>query len=438
MNARPQTLSKADQVMYLRAKSNTIHSDLGTTLPDKPVLVLLLFVIFLRMSHMHVLFGGLSFQITLAIELAIYLYYAALSAKSFNYGAITIILLYTTFLIVEVLNFSFQSGFPFKINAIFQFISILSVFVFYETKATSDFIQRVIISIAAVYLIIYNLFYDQILAAAPIDSSLYRPADGIREARLNLAHGLATFGLLVGFFSFKQSPFKSLVLIILGLIAVFGAESRAFSAALGIGMLSMAVGSFFPTLRSTINLILASVFLLLCLYFLGPQFGLDYNPYGLFLGDGSGWARYMQFRDGLYVLGNSFFLGVGIPTSTEDLQYFVNPVRPFFASDLGIFGISFLFGLPFTVLYVLLSVRLITRPALNEHQRRLLPLFYTVQLQAFLGFFSAGILNSTTVVFVALTIALWLKNTSTQREVKRAIGATSRDRHSDDMNLENA
>lgn len=412
MTTRPSKPENATGPVGARARPYRSHSGTGLRLPDKPVLVILLLVIFLRMSHLHVLLGDFGFQVTLAIELAIYLYYATISAKSFNYGAIAIIVLFVGFLLFEALNFTFIAGTSLNPNAIFQYTTILSLFVFYETKASTDFIQRVIIAIVAVYLLFYNLFYDQILAAIPTDSSLYRPASGGREARLNLAQGLATFGVIVGLFSLKRSPIQAAALVGLGIFAIFGAESRAFSAALALGLLSMGFSSLLPSLKHATNWALAIIFLVLSLVLLGPQFGLDYNPYVVFSSDPSGLARYLQYRDGLYTLDNRLLLGVGIPSSTEDLQYFVNPIRPFFPSDLGIFGISFLFGLPFTFAYIFLSVRLITRPAYNERHRRMLPLFYTVQLQAFLGFFSAGILNSTTAVFVALTIACWLKHSS--------------------------
>lgn len=381
----------------------------GVRLPDRAVVSVYLITVFLRLSNFHVLLGDFGFQLTLGIEILIYAYFALLAARRINYRAALLAAVYMIFLFAQVYNFHLGTGADLNFNAALQYISILSVLVFYETRASFNYIQTLIIGIATFYLLIYVLFYDQLLSIVPRDSSLYRPASAGRGERLNLAHGLATFALLVGLFSLRSSPAKAFMLVLVAGIAIVGAESRAFTGALIVGLLAMGVSSAIPALRSTVNWVLAAIFLCLAVSVVGPLVGFDYNPYSLMAGDSSGNARFLQYADGLQFLQGNIFLGAGIPTSSEDLQYFVNPARPFFPSDLGIFGIAFVFGLPFAILYSILTVALIVKPAANESGARMFPLFYTVQLQAFLGFFSAGLLNSSTTIFVGLAISAWLK-----------------------------
>lgn len=385
---------------------------------DIVLVAVFLFLTCLRMTHLHVLFGPIAQPALLAIEFSVSLFYVFKSATRWNYKIVFVAFAYLAFLVFEVFNFERTTGIDANINSIFQYISILMIVVFYESKLSLRTLQKIILYISIGYLLIHGLLNDQILAAAPADSSLIRPADGIREDRVALATGLATFPLIVGIFSFRRAPFKSVSLIGLSSVSIILGESRAFSAALAIGVLSILLGLIFPKLRSTVNLGMAFIFLLLSIYLILPIIGVDYNPYEPFLGDSSGRARYLQYKDGLDTLGNRYLGGIGIASSTDALQSFVNPVRPFFTSDLGAFGLAYEFGLPFTFLFMALSVAFIVKPVVTPHGGRALALFHAVQLQAFLGFFSAVLLNSTATIFAALTVAGWMRYRSPSRTLE--------------------
>ena len=393
-------------------------------IPDRSVIAVLIIAIFLRMSHLHELVGEWAFQLLLAVELAIYSYYLVIAVRKFGYASIVIVVAYVSFLILQTFNFSAKAGTPVNVNSIFEYITILSILAFYQTKAPLEFIQKVIIYFAFCYLVIYNVFYDQILAAAPVDGSLFRPASAGREDRVNLSSGVASFALIVGLFSLRKAPLKGIGLALLAAVAIFSAESRASSVAIALGIMSFLGGVTLPRLRPAINWTMALIFVSLTVYLVSPVIGLQYNPYSPLATDASGWARYLQFQDGMDRLTGNIFWGVGIHSSIDDLQRYVVPARPFFTSDLGVFGIAFTFGIFFALLYVILSIVLITKPPRNEKGAIYVPLFYCVQLQAFIGFFSAGILNSTTAVFVALTVTCWLRARSAGLPNRQSYGLT--------------
>lgn len=386
-------------------------------------LVLIATLIIAFMTHMTGLATvatPLATPTAMVVEYSVVAIYGVLAIMRGHLGLVLAGFTWIVYLIVQCFVWHLVSGFPVNTNAALSYGTMLFFIVFYETRLSVDTVLRLALGSAIVYVAIYAVFWEQILTAAGRDSNIYLPSDGIRPPRLYLAAPFASFTFVYGLISIRYRPLWGLPLLLLSGYVLLIAQTRFATVLLGIAVLAAVFGSVAAELRRTANIGLAIVFLALSGVSLTGFFVPGWNPYTVVASDASGAARSIQYEDGLNITRNHLLTGFGIPDSTENMQFFIRPRRPFYASDLGIAGLAMQYGVPMAMALVALCVAFITIPPLAGSQMSplLWALFYATQQSAFGAVFANTLIGGSASMFAGIIIALWLRHQPSKRAAK--------------------
>lgn len=321
-------------------------------------------------------------------------------------------LAFVGYLLLQCYVWNQITGFAMNLNAVLSYGTLLICIVFYETRIQVETILRIILGFSIAYLVIYGLFWEVILDIVGRGDKIYLPSDGTRGPRLYLAAPFATFVFMYAITSFRRNPLLSIPLLVMSGYALFIAQTRFAMILLGIAFLAAIVGSIAGELRKAANITLAFLFLTICTFSLAGFLVPNWNPYLAISGDSSGNARAVQYLDGVTALSGHLWTGLGIAGSTLDVQFFLHPNRPFFAGDLGIAGVVVLFGLPVTLLFIMICLNFILRPTrpFGQMGQMAVALFYVTQQAAFGSVFNFDLMGGPATLFGSITLALWLQD----------------------------
>ena len=366
----------------------------------------------LQMSVTTNMFLPGAMQIGMALGYSVLIIYIGISVVRGRWLGAAAVSLYLLFLIWQVYHFHLVAGAPLKPLVVLSFFGPIALaFVFQVARVP----LRVLLAVLLIGCVLYTLYY---IASEPIVSS-YRgfeaaagvlASDGERAQRAYLASQLTAFVLFYGIASIRRRPLVAVLLIVIAGYALYLSQSRFVQAVILIVAAMAIVNMMVPMTRRWTAWTLTAVLVTLSLWSLYGYIDAGMNPDEPFLADASGRARYLQFIDAQPIVIRHFWLGVGLPTSVDDLQYFVRPRQPFFYTDLGVAGIAFVFGVPLTVL--ILAAMCATMVAIPNRdlatQPLVMALFWTNQSGVFGTFFNFAAIFSGG-LFLGLMLVLWMR-----------------------------
>jgi hypothetical protein len=355
------------------------------------------------------IFFPTALQVSLAIQFGTILVYCVVAAIRAHVRVLVLAGLFAALVIASCYNYASITGSGVNLNAALSLLGMLMLVVYYESRLPLGTILLILLVVSTVYVVLYDILAPMIASSSDVRTSL--ASDGIRDRRAFLAALFASYVLCSGLLMLRTRPAIGAGLMLVSGYAIYIAHSRMFQAILLITMAAAVAGALMPRLRRPIGVVLAAVFVGLCVANLWGFFDPGWNPYEIVMDDSSGRARYIQYGDARRVFGDRHLFGIGLAPSIDQLAEYVKPRTPFFPSDLGPAGVYFQFGLLGTALFLILSVAcIVAHPGRHIRATPLSQAMHYVALNAALGgFFGITILGGSGTPFAMLTIALWLK-----------------------------
>lgn len=366
----------------------------------------------LHMSLTMSMFLPAATQIGLVIEYAVLILYVGLAMLRGRWLGAGIIALYFAFLLAQVYHFHLVASAQFRPLVMLSFFGPVALaFVFQVARVP----LRLLLGTLLLGCVLYTLYY---IVSEPIVSS-YRgfeaaagvlASDGEREQRAYLASQLTAFVLFFGIASIRRRPLVAVPLIAIAIYALYLSQSRFVQVVIVVVSAVAIANMLLPVTRRWTGWALVAVLATLSLWSLYGYIDVTTNPYEAFLADASGRARYLQYIDAQPIAARHLWTGVGLPTSTDELQYFVRPRQPFFYTDLGVAGIAFVFGLPLTILILtaMCGTMVAVPNRLLTEQPLVMALFWTNQSGVFGTFFNFTAIGSGG-LFLGLMLVLWMR-----------------------------
>lgn len=344
-------------------------------------------------------------------QLAVIAFYAVVAFRRGHIVPLLIAVFVAGYMLLSTIVFRELAGGKINFNATLSYLLILCFLPFCETRLPLGLLLRIMLTVAASYLVIYVLLNNVIIANVVNEPRLVLESDGERDRRVLLAFQWALFPLLTGMFMMRDRALPALALIGFGATAIFLSNSRMLTALAVPIVLTALIGMYAPRSRKPLAWCLAAAFLMLSLIILWGYADHNWNAYGFIARDASGTARFLEFQDAVTAIRGHELFGIGIAPTPDDLHYFIRPTRPFFAADLGTAGVFFQFGLIGAVLFMAYTVLcMVAIPADDASQTPVSrALTYATMHAGLAGFFATSLFGGSGNVFGALTIGLWLK-----------------------------
>jgi hypothetical protein len=246
------------------------------------------------------------------------------------------------FLAAEHVVFCRMAGQPYNFNAILMYIPLISFFSLYRSGCSLRYILNTLAIVVTVYLAVYLIGYDWLINSGA--SRSVHAGDASRGVRLLLATGFASFLAFYAIAASGRPLALRSVMFLMAVAALYLSGSRMF------GMLFLVILAL-STLRLLgfgVRLLLFGLFALICGVLLLGFVLPDWNPFGYMAWDGSAYARSLEYRYALLWSSRTWMFGVGIPGTFAQLQTFLKTplYEPLYATDLGVMGPLFVFGIP--------------------------------------------------------------------------------------------
>lgn len=322
-------------------------------------------------------------------------------------------------LVAAQINFGLKSHFETNLNAIFAYFPLVTFVLFMRQEAPIDRTLTLLFWISAAYVAIYALAFPFLLSTA-IEQGVQVSGlqDVERGARLAFAPGFAAFVFFYAWRRRSLNPLLRIAIMILPIVAILLSKYRTFLAIFLLIALFQGLRLMNPLTR----LVLFGITLAGYLLILSGLFIPDWEPFGYFADDNSGFARLLQYRHILPFLKSYWLEGVGVSSSTLVFETYMRVPTTFavYPTDLGPVGVLLVFGLPGLLVYFLMTYLMIVPaipPPVTAARQALQLTCIVLGVQ---GIISPSFMMEGNALFFALLVSLWIQSrdgTSSQRDL---------------------
>ena len=347
-----------------------------------------------------------------SVMLAVIAGYALVALWRGHLGMLAGVALYLGWLLGECVLFSLHAGVRVNVdNALVQ-VMVLALVVFRECRLPLGVVLRIATACCLGYLAVYVGLNHVLVKLPSAGSALVLGGAAGRGARVFLVFEVAFFVLVQGCLRIWRTPLRGLAMAALAVAAIALAGSRVLTLA-AAGVLPLAlVSMWLPGTRRVFLIAVSVVWLGLAAHGVAGYAVSGLNPYAMMRGDESGRARYLEFADARAAMRGHIAFGVGLPPDQVTLNSYTQSVRPFYASDLGVAGVFFSFGVVGILGFVGWS--LLCLHAMPWPMARRTPaahaLMWTCVFAAAVGWFTPDVIGPSGAAFVGMLMGVWLKN----------------------------
>lgn len=243
--------------------------------------------------------------------------------------------------------FTELSGKAANYNSVVTFVPMLTFIAFVEARYPIDKILRIMLVASGIYVVAYIILSPIILQNYASSAAVVLKGHGDDLNRLYFSPAYACFLMLYGLRATKQPIALRGLLILLAAVALWMGNTRSIIAITAVVFALSAFNLLILPVRVAILGFVGFAMMLILIGFVFPE----WNPYLAAMSDGSGAYRAIEYNWVIRVLGHNWITGIGTPGEFVDLQIYLQ--RDYgvprniwiYASDLGILGVYFQFGL---------------------------------------------------------------------------------------------
>lgn len=355
------------------------------------------------------------------IVIAIFL---ALAFYRRHWSLVGVAIVVGTTIVYSHLNFVNISGAVENFNIVATYLPLLTFVAFVESKVPVERILKMLLIVSTTYVFTYVLLEYVIRTYyATQAKTVLLPGHAGNDIRVYVAAAYCAFVIFYAFCNRTLHPVMRGLMVVAGVVALWLSDTRAMilivAAVFTLGVTNLLIR---PTRVAILFIVLFGMFLM-CAGFIFS----DWNPYFLFTSDPSGSYRAIEYDWTIRILRHNFFVGIGIPGEPLELQLFLRSHYEMprnlelFASDLGVLGVWFQFGVLGVVAFVAAIVMCMIGPW-TDGDPGVQALQFTAFTCSVYGVTSPMLMVEPTSVFLCLVVAIWARNRRRQRLLRQQGG----------------
>ncbi|WP_419827841.1 O-antigen ligase family protein [Sphingomonas sp.] len=322
----------------------------GGTFPALLAILLCSCLVVQAATFFDVLVPGIN-RVAIGGEAAVLAWYGYRAAMEDRWSVLLLGGALIGYMLFSVAYFSYVSGARPNYNIVFSYLTIVLFVPFALYENTFRSLVQILVGVTTVYLLIYVVGHDQILASASGVGLGVLTGNATRSTRLFLALPFASF---IGFYALRartQNLVIRIALFALSTAAIWISGSRTFQIlyALVAGLALLRAINGFTRWVMFLAVMAVAGLLLFGLYQEG------WNPFNAMSWDDSAYARALEYRTAVETIRQHWLGGIGLAGDFDAMQHFLRTekYKPLYPTDLGVLGPFLLFGLPGLIAFVL-------------------------------------------------------------------------------------